>query len=201
MGISVDCICVIHIAERVDRYEVLLKEFETQDIDISKVKFMPGVICKNPATGISKAHKECVRFARDSKMSSITILEDDVKFTHPSSWKRYITLAEELPKDWDMYLAGAYGTFGIQPVGESLISVDDTAGLHCYTVNAKFFNKFLDAPETGHLDRWLTKNGKAQTYIAHPFLALQHSGFSDQQKRNVNFEPLEMNFKIWKGTN
>ena len=202
-----DHICVIHSPARTDREALLRQEVASQGLQWSDIELRPAIFEGSPATGISKAHRAVVAHAKAQGWPSVAIWEDDIMFTHPTSWARYKAIAAQLPPDWDLYFGGASSWPGsprklgppanapqlIGPAGQ------DISGAHCYTVNAKFYDKFLGAPNDTHIDRWFVKRGKAKSYACWPFVAMQHNGYSDQQKRVLSFESLNNKFQLWTG--
>jgi GR25 family glycosyltransferase involved in LPS biosynthesis len=190
---------VIHDHKRTDRYNLLIKELQSQNINPDEVIWMPSVRDPlGPITGISKAHRNCVQKAKDLGLDHVTILEDDIMFTSPHSFRRYMDIFSDLPEDWDIYFAGLYSMMGRKQHSATLVTARDIAGLQCYTVRNKFFDTFLTAPDNYHIDRWLLPKGHAKAYITWPFLAMQHDGHSDQKNRHLTLSSYHRSFVLWK---
>lgn len=195
---------MIHSAARTDREALLRTEVEGQGLEWSDIQIFPAIFDKVPATGISRAHRSIVANAKALGWPNVTIWEDDVMFTHKTSWSRYVQLMSSLPSDWDLYFGGASawqtaprrGTPSPPLIGPAN---HDISGAHCYTVNAKFYDAFLKAPDGTHIDRWFVKRGHAKAYVCWPFIAMQHNGYSDQQKRVLSFEVMNAKFQLWQG--
>lgn len=166
---------VIHDEKRKDRYELLMKEFETQGI--TDYKLFPAIKAPTTIQGISRAHKQIVYYAKEKGMKKILIGEDDVKFTCDQSFDYFL---ENEPADYDIYNSGIY--FGI-------IHPDNTtnhfASLHCYIIHEKFYDIFLSTDETKNIDKAL--KGKGRFVICNPFAAIQHTTFSDNKNKVVNY--------------
>jgi hypothetical protein len=66
---------IIHLFNRIDRWEILQKELKQQAI--LEYKIWGGVTAKdnNTTHAISKAHKQIVRFAKESGLSEIIMLK------------------------------------------------------------------------------------------------------------------------------
>lgn len=188
---------VIHDKSRTDRYNTLIQELQSQNIHPDDVLWMTSVKADKPMAGISRAHRSCVEKAKELGLDSVTILEDDILFTCEFSFRRYLDLAQKLPDDWDIYMAGAYSLIGKRKVDEYFVTANDIAGLHCYTVRARYYDAFLTAPDDYHIDRWMIPKGKAKVYVCHPFVAMQHDGFSDQQKRLLKLSDMHKNFTLY----
>lgn len=166
---------IIHLPNRTDREESFKKELKEQDI--SDYQVWEGIIDpKIPARGISKAHKQIVRYASNSSLQEILIAEDDLKFTSKGAFEFFL---KNKPKDFDIYLAGIY--FG--ELNEDN-SVRDFSGLTCYIINQKFFDTFLSMPEHDNIDRCLRNKG--EFIVCNPFTIIQYNGFSDNLKKYCN---------------
>lgn len=168
---------VIHLPKRIDRMRSLQKELQEQGI--TDYKIWSGIIDSEIIErGISKAHKQIVKYAKDNCLSEILIGEDDLHFTDKNSLKFFLA---NKPSDYDIYLGGIY--YGRL---SSDNSVEDFSGLTLYMVNERFYDTFLSAREDVHLDRALREKGKF--VVCNPFVVVQHNGFSDNVKREVNYD-------------
>lgn len=190
-------ILVIHDKKRTDRYNTLIQELRSQNIDPDDVIWIPAVHHAKPMTGISRAHRSCIETAKQLGLDQVTILEDDILFTSPYSFRRYLDLFRDLPDDWDIFFAGAYSLIGKRRVSDKFVTANDIAGLQCYTVRARYYDTFLTAPDDYHVDRWLIPKGRAKAYVAYPMLAMQHDGYSDQQRRMLTLSGMHKNFDLF----
>jgi hypothetical protein len=168
---------IIHLSERTDRWELLKKELDSQGI--SDFKIWPGIVDSViPARGISKAHKQIVRYAKELELPEVLIAEDDLKFTANEAFDFF--LRNKSP-DFDIYLSSIY--YGKIAKDNT---VDDFSGLTFYIVKQKFYNKFLSIPEHDNLDRSLRKSGNF--IVCNPFTVIQYNGFSDNLNKYCNYE-------------
>jgi len=172
-------IAIIHDFNANDRFDRLMLEFQSQGI--KEFSFFPAVHdSQSVKKSINLAHKQCVQFAKDTGLPEICIMEDDVKFTNKDSFSYFL---QNKPKDFDLYLSGIY-------VGE--IKEDNTvdvfSGFHCYIVNQKFYDKYLDTPDDAHIDRAL--GGLGKYYVCNPFVAIQYNGYSYNTKMDMNYDSL-----------
>ncbi len=168
---------IIHLSTRFDREKSFKKELKEQGI--FDYKIWEGIVDPNiPVRGISKAHKQIVRYGRDNLFQEILIAEDDLRFTSKGSFEFYL---KNKPKDFDIYLSGIY--FGeLNPDNV----VKDFSGLTFYIINQRFFDIFLSMPENVNLDRSLKNKGKF--IVCNPFTVIQYNGFSDNVKRDCNYD-------------
>jgi hypothetical protein len=179
-------IAVIHNFDSGVRYDMLMQEFKTQQI--KDFQFFPAIHDINSVKkGINLAHKQCIKYALDNDLPEICVMEDDVKFTNKNSFSYFL---ENKPQDFDVYLSGIY-------LGEILEdnSVEEFAGLHCYIVNKKFYETYLSIPDDAHIDRALARLGKY--YVSSPFIAIQHNGFSYNTKRDMIYDDLLKDRKLY----
>lgn len=168
---------VIHLPHRVDRYETLKRELEEQKI--SSYKLWEGIVDANLTTkGISLAHKQIVRHARNKNLTEVLIAEDDIHFTAPRAFEFYLA---NKPEEFDIYLGGI-----LQGNIENGNIVADFSGLTLYTIHHRFYDTFLSLPENKHIDRALRHQGKY--VVCSPFVVTQHNGFSDNQKKHCEYD-------------
>jgi len=184
---------IIHLVERTDRKNILLKQLLGYKIPF---KIWHGfVVEKLPFKGISRSHKQIVSFAKNSNMPFVIIGEDDINFTSPKSWQHYI---DNMPPDsetWDIY----FGTISGGVVDEEKKEISGTwSGLILYTVHERFYETFLLADEEKNLDRYFSGIGAEDTKrrlgrepvykICYPIVATCVDGFSDNSKKEVDHE-------------
>lgn len=176
---------IIHDRSRKDRFEVLLKELKEQGISYILWDAVKDI---TPGTGISKAHKRIVQWAKDNNQPEILIMEDDVRFCGPGSFQYFL---DNKPQEFDIYLAGVY--FGhLQPDN----SVKTFSALHCYVVHERFYDTFLKVPVKYQLDTYLSEQGGLYK-VCYPFAAIQHNGYSDNVKKSVNYDPLLKPYQLY----
>lgn len=166
---------VIHLRHRQDRMELLLKQLKEQQI--KDYQIWPGVICSHsPQSGISKAHKQIVNQAKQQGLPEVLIAEDDIKFTAPGAFRYFL---ENSPAEYDLYLGGlSFGKLSEEK------QVTDFAGLLLYMVNSRFYDTFLAANESEHLDRSLRSKGKY--FACDPQPSVEHTTYSDNLKMQID---------------
>jgi len=178
---------IIHLSGREDRLELINNQLITQEI--VDYKFWEGIVDpENPARGIAKAHKQIVLWAKQQKLTSVMIAEDDVKFTAKGAFDYF---KKNEPDDYDLYLGGIY--YG--KIKEDN-SVSDFGGAMLYMIRENFYDTFLSVNEERDIDRSLSNKGKF--IVCNPFTAIQHEGFSDNKKAYVNYEMCLKGRKLFK---
>lgn len=178
---------IIHNFEREDRFNLLMDELSKQGI--YDFKLIPSVHdVMGVKHGINKAHKNCVRYAKDHKLDEIIIAEDDVRFTHPDSFQYFL---KNKPQSFDLYLSGIY-------LGDIVDGkVKSFSGLHLYIVHSKFYDKFLSVPTDEHIDRAL--GGLGDFHVCYPFAAIQYNGYSQNAMCDMNYDSLLQGRELFNG--
>jgi hypothetical protein len=179
---------IIHLSRRQDRLVLLQRELATQKVDDFRI--WEGIeSTPRPYMGIARAHKRIVSYAKAEKYASVLIGEDDIQFTAPGALAYFLTME---PPVYDLYLGGiSWGNISKDQ------TVGDFSGTHLYMIRESFYDTFLSIPETGDIDRNLKNRGRY--VVCHPFVALQHNGFSDNKKRDVNFDPYFSGRNLFRG--
>ena len=179
---------IIHLPERTDRMELLEKELHEQNI--FDYRIWDGIV--DPIItnrGISQAHKQIVKNAKDNGLSEILIAEDDLKFTAKGAFEFFL---HNRPKEFDIYLAGIYfGELNADNI------VRDFSGLTFYIINQRFFDTFLSISEHDNLDRSLRNKG--EFIVCNPFAVIQYNGFSDNVKQYCNYDSYLIGRKLFEG--
>lgn len=175
---------VIHDPNRTDRFVTLQKEAGEQGFPF---KLFPALKAEPPYKGISLAHKQIVQYALDQNLDEVLIMEDDVRFCGPGSFRYFL---DNRPSEFDLYLAGVY--FGVLTSDNT---VKQFSGLHCYIVHKRFYDTFLKIDPEQHLDFALT--GKGLYKVCNPFAAIQYNGFSDNVKKEADYDNLLRGRKLF----
>lgn len=163
---------IIHLEKRKDRYENLMRELCVQGI--TDYQIWPGIIDKQPKVGVSRAHKQVIRFAKENNFDKICVAEDDILFTAPGAWEYFL---KNIPEDFDLYVGSYY-----QGTHDENYRVKNFCGLTLYIVNSRFYDKFLAMSENRHIDKAIGSSD-AKIIVCPLFVATQMSGYSDQRKR------------------
>lgn len=176
---------IIHLEYRTDRLQLLQNQLHEQNI--CNYKIWQGFLDEeNPKRGIAKAHKQIIQWTHDQNLPSVTIAEDDIKFTSPGAFEYFIN---NEPKEYDLYLGGIiHGNINNDN------SINDFSGLTLYKINQIFYSTFLSLPEEKDIDRSLANKGNY--IVCNPFVAIQHNGFSDNKKEYQNYAPYLQHRKL-----
>ncbi len=166
---------IINLPHRKERKEAVLKEMALEN---APYMFWDGIMMPMPKQGVSKAHKQIVRHAKEKNLPYVIIAEDDMKWTGTGAWKYFL---DNIPKeDWDLYLSSYYSG-----QADSNNMIKNFCGLTLYAVHSRYFDTFLSVPENRHLDTALSMAG-GKFYVSPLFCTTQAPGYSDQRGRFVD---------------
>lgn len=131
---------------------------------------------------INMSHKQIVRRAQEEGWPEVLIMEEDVMFTCLGAFEWFLA---NKPPVFDLYLGGAYGTGDLfsERTGNA-VRLRAFAGLHCYIIHSRFYERFLETPEDNHID---DQAGRGEFYVCFPFAALQYPGWSSNNRRQVDY--------------
>jgi GR25 family glycosyltransferase involved in LPS biosynthesis len=189
-------ILVIHNEKNEVRKKHFLSQFANQgivDFEIIPADMRPA----SPATGISISHKKAVKRAIELDLDEVLIMEDDVLFTNPQSFRKFLHTKTHLSENWDGYFGGIY-TGKIEPMefGISKI-IGRLAGMHAYFLNRRFYEKFLSTENHYNIDYYISHKIGGNFYVCDPFQIIQVDGYSDNIKNVTQYLPyLRTQYKI-----
>lgn len=161
-------------------YERLITEFERQGVDY---KFWDAIIDRNSVVNsIAASHKMIIQDAKDNGLVEVCVAEQDVFFTSDKSWKWFL---DNKPPIYDIYSAGNY--LPINTEGRrGAFKVECIVGFHLYFCHSRYYDVFLNTRPDVHIDT----EQKGLLYTCYPFAALQRSGFSANNKAQVNYNSI-----------
>lgn len=158
------------------------------------VRFWAGITdndtfrCEN----ISRAFKKIVQYAKEERLESVTIAEDDMILTAMGAWKYY---NQNIPTDYDIYSGGIY--YGKIEGGRILSTY---SGNTLITVHERFYDFFLSADEKLNLDNWLGFHAQEKKYIVcEPFVVRQPTESYSENKRRINSLETYENWAYYSG--
>jgi hypothetical protein len=159
---------IIYDDRRFERFEPLMRELSRQGITDYKI-WSPVYDSESTIRSISKSHKQIVAYAKCLNLPKIAIAEDDLFIPAKDGWRKF--LEQEPVWPYDIYLGGTYGLQ--KPVTGKIEKIN---GLQLYIVSERFYDTFLDLPETTHIDVAMDRLGLY--YVCYPLIALQRPAWS-----------------------
>lgn len=178
---------ILHLKRRTDRYEPLMQQLAAQNIE--DYRLWEGIEHENVWTGVSQAHKQIVRDAKEKELPVCCIGEDDLVFTDLNSWKYF---NDHTPPYFDMYIASYYS--GLETFDHR---IESFRGMTLYKVANKFYDKFLSLPEDKNIDNAL--DFKGEYFVSPKFCCIQTPGYSDQMKKVVDYTNKVPEHKLFRG--
>ncbi len=156
-----------------EKYQPLIDELRIQRIRSYIIH--PATVLKHSVVeSINASHKKIVRTAKEAGLPYVIIAEDDLMFTADGAWQYYL---DNMPQSFDLYLGCTY----VKP-----FSLNKVAGFQLYTVHKKFYDTFLSAPDTDHIDIAMNYLG-GDYHICLPVVALQRPGYSSNNNAYANY--------------
>lgn len=149
-----------------------------------------------PKQGCKESHLEIIKLAKSKCLPNVLILEDDALFLQSPD-----TLPP-FPKPFDMlYLGGNVQQVFDDPLNRSShwkrVSSFTT---HAYIIHHTIYNKVInDLPKwTKEIDVYYSDiiHRQYKSYILYPMICIQKPGYSDIEKKVVNYQPFINNRKI-----
>lgn len=177
---------IIHDNRMAERYEPLMQELKTQGITDYEI-WSPVECAESVVKSINLSHKQLVKWAKAHDWEYVIIAEDDLQFTHPTSWKYFL---ENMPKGVDIYSSGTYY--------DDLNDKNLLTGFHLYVVFARFFQDFLNVSDDQHIDTAIC-NLKGYYKVCRPFAAIQRPCWSANARQEVNYNLLLNEGDLYRG--
>lgn len=181
----------IHDPAREDRFNLLQPHIKDQGME---VRYWPAIKDRFSRTfvGISRAHKEIVRWAKVMGMDEVAIMEDDCYFFALGAFRFFL---EQKPASYDLYLGCVFS-----PPTLPSNRINDFAGMTLYFVHSRFYDRFLAVNEMNHIDRELGKLD-AEKYVCLPMVCSQQDGYSDNKRANGSYGKYLVGHPLFKGGN
>lgn len=165
-------------------YSRLIGEFTEQGI--SNYKFWDAIVLPDSVVkSINLSHKMIVQWAKDNNLPFVIIGEQDLYFTAQGAWDYYI---KNMPNQYDIYLGATYLIDSQYLWKEPLIKVKEWVGSHLISISERYYETFLSVPDDQHIDT--IHKGMGDFYVCFPFVGLQRSGFSVNNKCVVDYNPI-----------
>jgi len=187
----------INLDSREDRkmqFEEECKKMNIQVERFSAIKHNIGGI------GCNESHLTLLKKARDLKLESVTIFEDDFIFL--ISPEEYSQILSNLPSDYDVVML-SYNIIKSEPYNEMFGKVIDNQTASGYIVHSRFYEKLIDTWEEGlrlfkdnptHISSyvcdmyWKRLQPTSNWYYSLKRVGKQSVGFSDSMNCVVDYQ-------------
>ena len=203
-------ILYINLDKRTDRRKTIEAELDTLKCPYQRLS--ATYVPKNGAKGCAKSHIDAITLAKKNKWKNVLIIEDDFVFKHNVNYKGILyKILQKLNNNFDvLMLSGHLHSYYKTNIDESLFKVNKCVKTDAYIVSEKFYDTLLnnftesynnqpsdkpnDAIEIHGWDIWAIDQHwkKLQPtndwYIIFPTIGQQQYGFSDIEKKIVNYK-------------
>lgn len=190
----VDKIVYINLDMRQDRNEEIMREL--CNVNQSKIIRFQAIKEDQGFIGCTKSHIEVLKMAIQNNWNSYLVLEDDMIWNNfKEGYERFMTL----PKKYDVIMLGSYSA----TIGENSRLLKGQ-GTQAYIVSKNYYPillanmeeglenliKTLDYPSYA-IDIGFNKlQARDEWFVVTPPLCVQRAGYSDIEKRNVDYRGL-----------
>ena len=199
-----DKIYVINLDHRTDRWEKVVNSFKS--IGLDNYERYSAIKTDNGWLGCNLSHLGVIEKSKENGYDNFLVFEDD--FVLQDNFIESVTeTIKQLPEDWDMfYLGGNLSMCKVkEQISKNITKVDSVLTTHCYAMRGTIYDKVLNEspimpPQKGFLrgqviDVYYSEKicPNHNTYICDPMLCTQDTGYSDIEKRVVNYSNLIKN--------
>jgi GR25 family glycosyltransferase involved in LPS biosynthesis len=202
-------ILYINLDDNIDRKEHMVKE-------LSKMNWIgkrfAAIKHENGAYGCTQSHIHCLQIALENQWDHVLICEDDLTFLNADLLIQQLDgfLQKKREKDWDVVLLAGNNYPPSQLIDEYSIKITNCQSACCYLVNKHYIetllNNFLNGYELLMTENkyhiyaidqfWKRLQNQDNWFLIIPLNATQQPGYSDIEKKYVDYTDLMTNLKI-----
>lgn len=186
---GIDKIYCINLDNRKDRWNNCIKQFNKYNLDVERIS---AIKHKNPNVGCCLSH---LKILKETKYSSILILEDDVEFTN-NFIEKYNTLYKKIEsKNIDILFLSSWLPKG-DYVNDGIIKMYKGYGTHSYVIRKNIYKFIIEKINSlkyeNAIDEIYNKYLKyLNTFCFEPGVSYQNESKSDiHQYKNKKFNIL-----------
>jgi GR25 family glycosyltransferase involved in LPS biosynthesis len=186
-----DKIYCINLDDRIDRWVEVKKQFDELGITnverFSAIKKEPGYL------GCLESHVSVIKKAKELNYKSILVFEDDVNFINKDINLINETLNQLNTMDWDLFYLGATVTPKTKLIKKTnnIVKTNFAYTTHAYAINNTVFDEIINnAPRFRIIDVFYSNTivQKGKSFIMNPMVCLQKPGYSDIEKKEINYD-------------
>jgi GR25 family glycosyltransferase involved in LPS biosynthesis len=199
-------IVYINLDERPDRKTHI--EQQLNKVGFKRFKRFKAIKTTNGAIGCTMSHLKCLETARDRKLTHLLVFEDDTLFLDPPHFHKQFNTFLSRHKSWDVVLLAGNNMVPYTRIDDTCIKVTYCQTTTAYLVNGSYYNTLISNIKDGlqklmqdqanrflyAIDKyWLTLQQKDNWYLIVPLKVIQKEGYSDIEKRVVNYNSIMKN--------
>jgi GR25 family glycosyltransferase involved in LPS biosynthesis len=186
----------INLDRRAQRWLRAQERFARHAIVVERFSAIDGKLLSPPAQfrfsagayGCLQSHLRVIEQARERRLPSIMVFEDDVVF-HPEFDQRFPRFIEQMPDDWDMIYLGAGHMEAPLEVSDNVIRLQKSYSTYAYALRSTAYDAFLELArhEEFQVDAYYGKlQQQFNCYCFFPHLAWVEEGYSDTLDREMS---------------
>jgi hypothetical protein len=198
-----DRIYVINLQHRLDRLTEFKKQLASAGLSQffinHKIEVFSAINIPNKGyEGCKLSHYSIVKSAKAQGLSRILVFEDDASFI--GSIENLVKSISQLKKiKWDIFYLGCNPLDPLNQLDYNLAKVKNAYTTHSIAYNSSFYDHFIksvDLKEFEILDEWLATHAqyKFSCVASYPLQFTQTAGFSNIERREVNYQNIAENF-------
>tara|TARA_Y100000816_G_scaffold289444_1_gene275906 strand:+ start:554 stop:1213 length:660 start_codon:yes stop_codon:yes gene_type:complete len=200
----------INLENRPDRLEHVKQQLDNMGINGERFN---AIRSDDGAVGCTLSHLKCLKIAKERDWDHVFVCEDDITFLDPNTFKTNLDRFMKSDIDWDVCIVGGNN-------GPPFVRMDDFCirTFNCqtttgYIVKKRFYDVLIEnfhnsatnlikEPEQRRLYAidvyWKRLQAGGTWYMITPVTVIQKEGYSDIEKKNMNYTPLMMDLeKKW----
>lgn len=196
----------INLKERTIRNQQTKKEMAFLGFDIKRFE---AIRSDDGRIGCSLSHLAILEMAKKNKLPMVLICEDDILIKNKSVFKKHLNCFLKSEDDWDVLLLGGNVVRPFTVMSPYYIKVTHCQTTTGYIVKEHYYDTLiqniregikllLQYPENHFsyaIDKnWLKLQKIDKWYLVFPMCVTQRKGYSDIEKREVNYEDRLLNF-------
>lgn len=204
-----DIIYYINLDERPDRKNHIESQLLSMNVDMNKVKRIPGIHHSVKSVGCTMAHLECLYDFQKNNYNTCLILEDDFTFKYDATFTNgFIQKFFDTHLAWDILMLTCFDR-EVKPSTISwLMKAINVQTASAYAVHKDFLQQLIPILEQGmqlsirenrdvcegcNDQSWKVLQPTSNWYICNPKLGYQLDNFSNLQNTHVSY-PDKNNF-------
>lgn len=195
----------INLDERKDRREHV--EMQLNWMGITGERFS-AVKTKFGAIGCTMSHIKCLEMAKERDYDMVFICEDDIQFISKDTLHNSVNKFMETVKEWDVCIIGGNNGRPFKPVNEICVQVQNCQTTTGYVVKKHYYDVLLKnfRESVQNLIRsqnirlhaldiyWKQLQGRDKWFLLIPIMAYQKEGYSDIERKNVDYRRMMANY-------
>ena len=196
-----DYVYCMNLDSRPDRWKEAIEQFKNNKIIVNRFRAFEGKIIhkgQKPILpgefGCLFTHLSILIDAKNNNYDKILIFEDDVEL-HPEFNNIASDFLQEVPNNWDMLYFGANTAKNTSVnISPRVNLANSLLGGHAYAVRSTVYDRLIHLLENEpyQVDETYSRNHVfMNTYLCNPIIAWQREGWSDINKKNVNYQFLK----------